>query len=337
MSSVSVRLEVLHVADCPNLTPMLRSLSEVTDAPVVTREIGTDAEAARLGMAGSPTLLVNGSDPFTVPGGCECGVACRLYRNETGQLVPVPSIAQLRHALAQATPAAQCRPLTGAVLDSWRARAAPTDRLERQVHQMILHTFASTGRPPGADELDPLTGGTGRSTADVLGTLHHLDAIRLTPDGTVAAAYPFSANPTRHRVRIHGQADVYAMCAIDALGIAAMLDTDTRIESADPTTRDPITVTMSTDAASRWDPTGTVVFLSANAGDGPSAESCCGHLNFFTSHATAAEWAAAHPHIPGQILTQADAEDLSRRLFQPLLTPPPLPRRLDRLTQLGLT
>jgi hypothetical protein len=57
----------------------------------------------------------------------------------------------------------------------------------------------------------------------VLTALHDIDAIRLDPDGQIAVAYPFSATPTRHRVRIGGHVDVYAMCAIDSLGVAAML------------------------------------------------------------------------------------------------------------------
>lgn len=41
------------------------------------------------------------------------------------------------------------------------------------------------------------------------------DAIRLGPDGAIALAYPFSANPTRYRVRIDDQVDVFAMRAGD--------------------------------------------------------------------------------------------------------------------------
>lgn len=52
-----MKLEILHVPDCPNLPPLLKRLAEVTDLPVTTRVIDTDADAARFRMAGSPTLL----------------------------------------------------------------------------------------------------------------------------------------------------------------------------------------------------------------------------------------------------------------------------------------
>jgi hypothetical protein len=66
--------------------------------------------------------------------------------------------------------------------------------------------------------------------------LHELDAIRLGRQGQIEVAFPFSASPTRHQVQIRHRAGretrVYAMGAIDALGIPAMLGRDTRIESS---------------------------------------------------------------------------------------------------------
>jgi hypothetical protein len=96
---MSVTVEVLHVRDCPNLVPMLARLRELTDQPVTTREVTTPTAAVATGMSGSPTLLINGRDPFTTPGR-ECAVSCRIYRDEHGRVAPVPSIAQLRDALS---------------------------------------------------------------------------------------------------------------------------------------------------------------------------------------------------------------------------------------------
>jgi alkylmercury lyase-like protein len=96
-----MRLEVLHVPDCPNLLPLLERLAQVTDLPVVTRVIETDADATQFGMAGSPTLLVDGVEPFAAAGECECGVSCRLYRDDDGRIVPAPSVEQLRVAIGE--------------------------------------------------------------------------------------------------------------------------------------------------------------------------------------------------------------------------------------------
>src|SRR6266545_4811398 len=47
--------------------------------------------------------------------------------------------------------------------------------------------------------------------------------------GELAGAYPFVANPRGHQVHLTGGLTVQAYCAIDALGIPAMLDQDATI------------------------------------------------------------------------------------------------------------
>ncbi|MGW6282713.1 hypothetical protein [Kribbella sp. NPDC055071] len=98
------RLEVLHVPGCPNLAPLLDRLAKVTDLPVTTHEITTDAEALASGMTGSPTLLVDGTDPFASPDNPTPSLSCRLYRAPTGQLTPIPTTTQLRTALTTPHP-----------------------------------------------------------------------------------------------------------------------------------------------------------------------------------------------------------------------------------------
>jgi hypothetical protein len=314
-----MKLEVLHVPDCPNLPPLLQHLAEVTDLPVTTRLIETDADAAMFGMAGSPTLLIDGADPFATGDDCGCGMSCRLYRDATGRIVPAPSVEQLRDAI---TAAGQHRDAVASeVLSAWRTRALPLDPTEKALQRAILRAFATTGHPPEPNDLDAVTAGSGRTTGDILTALHRLDAIRLAPDGQIAVAYPFSARPTRHRVRIGdaaGGVEVYAMCAIDALGLSAMTGQDTRIESVDVTTNRPVTV-VTHDGETTWNPASAMVFIGADAGGGPSADCCCDYLNFFTDNAAAQAWANAHPQVPGQILDQTDAEELGAHLFQPLL------------------
>ena len=107
---MSITLEVLHVPGCPNAAPLLEHLRQATDLPVTTREITTEVEAATSGMAGSPTLLVDGRDPFSGPEGCACGIACRIYRDEHGRVAPAPSAAQLRAALTSLRPRPRASP-----------------------------------------------------------------------------------------------------------------------------------------------------------------------------------------------------------------------------------
>jgi len=133
-------------------------------------------------------------------------------------------------------------------------------------------------------------------SSQLLSELAEGDYLCLDHAGQITAAYPFSAAATRHTVQITGGASAYSMCAIDALGIASMLGTSARINSADPSTGEPIAIAVDGSSAV-WEPDTAVVFVgrTASTGEGPSASTCCGHMNFFTSQTTAAAWASAHP------------------------------------------
>lgn len=80
-----VRIEILYAADCPNL-PVARSRvhealrAARVHAVVEEFEVGSLEEAERLGLRGSPTIKVDGVDPFA--GGGEVSISCRLYRSE---------------------------------------------------------------------------------------------------------------------------------------------------------------------------------------------------------------------------------------------------------------
>lgn len=329
-SPTSPTIEVLHVPDCPNLAPMLDRLREATDIPATTREVRSEADARALGMAGSPTLLISGVDPFASEDACECGISCRLYRDEDNHIVPAPTVDQLRAALADAAIGGKARD-TGQAAESksgtpgeritrWRARALPEDPLQRTVHQAVLRRFASTGRPPTIDALARATGVTQDTLAGVLRSLHDSDTVRLDDHGQIVVAYPFSAAPTRHRVTIASGVSVHAMCGIDALGIPLMLGENVRIDTNDPITGEQITITNDS-GHTTWSPPDAVAFVGADAGGGPSADCCCEYLNLFAGQATAAAWSAAHPSIPGQVLSQTEAEELASTLFGALLTP----------------
>ncbi len=133
---------------------------------------------------------------------------------------------------------ASARIAVGATIDRF-ARVSPA---ARAVHRHVLTIFAATGAPPTRDTLAQAASAADLDT--LLRELHDRDVIRLDTHGAITAAYPFSAHPTAHTVAIADGPRVYAMCAIDALGMAAMLGRDTTIDSADPHHGQPITVTV---------------------------------------------------------------------------------------------
>jgi hypothetical protein len=96
-------VELLVVPGCPHEKPaavLLRSALDDIGLTAVDFEltvIATEVDAERRGFVGSPTILLNGIDPFEVPGQ-HASVACRLYPGTGG----LPDLRTLRQALKRA-------------------------------------------------------------------------------------------------------------------------------------------------------------------------------------------------------------------------------------------
>ncbi|KQV26804.1 alkylmercury lyase [Yonghaparkia sp. Soil809] len=98
-------IEVVHIDECPNWAETAEDLRAVlselgrADLAVVVRRVTTGNEALAAGFAGSPTILLDGDDPF--PHGEPTGeLACRVYLTEAG-LRGRPSREQLRALMAE--------------------------------------------------------------------------------------------------------------------------------------------------------------------------------------------------------------------------------------------
>ena len=111
----------------------------------------------------------------------------------------------------------------------------------RELHRAVLRRFLATGAPPTARWLRQAAADAGLGAVAV-DELAAADAVHVV-NGVVAVAYPFSGTPTPHRVELDDLPAVYAMCAIDALGLPLMAGRDGQITSADPHDGTPIVVT----------------------------------------------------------------------------------------------
>lgn len=100
-----MEIEILVVEGCANEEPA-RVLAERAlaragiEAPIVVTVISDDQQARARGFTGSPTILIDGIDPFADPSG-QVGLACRLY-SAGGTPSGTPSVEDMEAALLQA-------------------------------------------------------------------------------------------------------------------------------------------------------------------------------------------------------------------------------------------
>ena len=209
--------------------------------------------------------------------------------------------------------AAALQQAVGIAPGTFPERLAATGPDARTAYGALLPAFAASGRPPGPDALAAGTGLARDRVGVALAELAAADLVALGPDGDVLGAFPLSAVPTRHRVHVDGRPVLHAMCAVDALGIPAMLGAAGTVTSTDPATGRPIKVRIATDGTLDVSPPEAVVVL-ARTGDGPLASACCSVIDFHSDRA-AAEDVLREPGKRGSVLTVPEAHAFGVLLF----------------------
>lgn len=100
-----VNVTLLFFDDCPNwrvVDDRVRVLaSEFVDVVVTHHRVDTPEEAERVGFRGSPSILIDGVDPFAVSSDPVGGLSCRVFASPDGP-AGSPSLDQLRQALSAA-------------------------------------------------------------------------------------------------------------------------------------------------------------------------------------------------------------------------------------------
>jgi mercuric reductase len=186
----------------------------------------------------------------------------------------------------------------------------------RQLHRDILRSFAGTGAPPAHAQIAARPG-----IGDVDAALSRLagdDLIVLTPDRAgVAGAYPFTVEPREHRVQVNGHT-VHAMCALDALSVAPMFETCTRIDSRCHVSERPIVIVMEGGRVTSAQPGSPWIGIRWQSTSGCAAQSLCMEMVFLYDRATAGAWQQEDPDNI-DIFDLPGAVEFGAAFFRPLL------------------
>lgn len=110
----------------------------------------------------------------------------------------------------------------------WAARRAGR---QGQVLRQILRTFVEGGGPVSVTAITAaIPPYSPEAIEETILALDSQDLIQVL-DGQVVMAYPFSTARTPFRVRLADGRERYACCAIDALGVAPMVEEPVRIHA----------------------------------------------------------------------------------------------------------
>jgi hypothetical protein len=183
-----------------------------------------------------------------------------------------------------------------------------------------LETFAGTGKSPTLEDVrDRFQLASVAEAEREVAALARSGAIHRNPgDALITHAYPFSNEPTAHRVRINGGPQVYSMCAIDALGVPFMLRRDADISSRCAGCGTDVRIEVRGRAIVSHSPADIVVWFAERMEGCVAATDLCPDLNFFCSPDHLAKWREG-ADARGEQLSLSDALARGREVFERLM------------------
>jgi len=203
------------------------------------------------------------------------------------------------------------------------------DAVESQVRGAVLRAYAAGGHAPATTEVAAAVDLASDEVASALQRLAGRDLVVLDGAGRVSGAYPFTDGSGEHCVEIGGVI-LSAMCAIDALGIGAMLGRACRTRSVCRHCRRALHIDVG-DRGRRLDriePAGIVVWSGHRYAGGCAASSLCTLQAFFCDdeHLEAWRTSGAGAGEDGVRLGLAEALEVGRAIFAPMrMEMPPWP------------
>jgi hypothetical protein len=131
---------------------------------------------------------------------------------------------------------------------------------------------------------------SGHEIIRILDTLEEMDLL-LRKKGTqqIVSIYPFSLTPTTHQIMLEDGKRLFAMCAVDAVGMPNLFDENVRVISQCDWCKTEITIQIKdgqVQAASHPD----IQIWNVEGQGGPDAETCCPVICFCCSAEHFGKW-----------------------------------------------
>jgi len=129
-------VELLYFADCPSWRHAADLLDELAAELAFTWSavvVDTPEAAQAVGFQGSPSVRIDGGDPFAGPDAPVGGLSCRIYRTPTGA-ADCPDRSQLRAALIAAAALSDRRAGIPTLGPEVRRKDSPTNPSKPSAH-----------------------------------------------------------------------------------------------------------------------------------------------------------------------------------------------------------
>jgi hypothetical protein len=185
----------------------------------------------------------------------------------------------------------------------------------------VLLGYSRIGRAPTPEVVADALDADPTAVAHILARLRSRDLVVIDAAGHVTGAYPFTDRATGHRVAL-GSREIAANCAIDALGIGAMLDADSVIRSLCGSCGRPVEIVTSGDGqrVPAFSPDRVIVWSGAHAATGCAASSLCTVQLFFCCDEHLHAWRdKTEAGADGIRLSLEEAMQVACALFVPML------------------
>ncbi len=187
----------------------------------------------------------------------------------------------------------------------------------RSLHKNMLYSLVKQGHPPSQEDLAKQLGE--ENVEESLQTLGSEDLIVLDATGKIPlGAYPLTMEQTPHKISVNGHT-IHAMCALDAVSVAPMFDTEVLINSCCHVSKTPISVRMRGSEILDAQPNNDVVVgIHWQIPSEIAAHSMCMEMVFLRDLRTAEAWQGSNTDNIS-LFTLPEAVEFGKRFFLPLL------------------
>lgn len=172
---------------------------------------------------------------------------------------------------------------------------------EIEILKYIFQTMLKSGRTPTTTEMRLALK---KPHGNIIRTLNELEKkdILLRKRGTqeIVSIYPLSLKPTEHQILLENGKRLFAMCAVDALGMSIMFDRNIKVVSRCEECKSEMVFEIKNEEIMFMShPDATI--CSPKRQVYPAAETCCPFVNFFCSKKHANKWIVKNSEMVNNI------------------------------------